>query len=184
MFQFELCPAFKLFLETLPDYQSKIKHLKTALIECEAVHLSEEHHGGSSDEIDYEKQSRETFITECKIEIKRLEQLSELEVKLEQGTDDIKKHKDLTLDRATLLLNYLFTFAKANCHNTKKSEVISFLTGYSENTVGDKLSALYSKADENFVAYEKDMKIIRKYFEKLGLSKIVELIDRDLEIEK
>jgi hypothetical protein len=91
----------------------------------------------------------------------------------------VDKHKDLTPDRATLFLNYLFTFSKANCHNTQKAKVISFLTGYSENTIGDQLSALHSKADDNFVAYERDMKI-RKHFENLGLSEIVKIIDGDL----
>ncbi len=93
-----------------------------------------------------------------------------------------QKELGLSLDRATLFMNYLFTFAKVNCQNTRKAKVISFLTGYSTNTIGDKLSALHSKADDNFIAYEEDMKIVRKYFESLGLTEIVNMIDKDLKI--
>jgi hypothetical protein len=90
----------------------------------------------------------------------------------------------LTLDRATLALNYLLTCAKANCHNTEKAKFISFLTGFSENTITQKLSKLHEKADLNFVNYEKDMKIIHKYFENLGLPDISNQIDNDLKVEK
>lgn len=34
----------------------------------------------------------------------------------------------------------------------------------------------------NFIGYEKDMKFIRRYFEKLGLSEVTKAIDNDLEI--
>ncbi len=166
-------------LETLSTLREKIAYLIKEKIQYEQNHFL------------LDERTRPTLAEKCKLEITKLQEIARLEAsansskpKQDEPNHNIKRHKDLTLDRATLLMNYLFTFAKVNCHNTKKAEVISFLTGYSENTVGDKLSALHSKADENFTAYEKDMKIIRKYFEKIGLSEIVELIDRDLDIEK
>ncbi len=180
------------FLEKLPDTQSKIRHLKEILIECEFFHLEIESCGDKSVEGEYEKQTREKFMEKCKIHIKRYEKLLELEneglektVTLEEGQieskDNIKKHKDLTLDRAALFFNYLFSYAKADCHNTKKAEVISFLTGFSNNTIRQKLSNLYSKDnDKSLSAYKEDMRIVRKYFEELGLSEIVDLIDREL----
>ena len=158
--------------ETLSDYKEKIAYL------IQQKTKFEQNQKGSDWNLDNEK----NFAEKCQLEIDKLEKLRQLEATPKQTTDGIKKHKALTLDRATLLLNYLFTYTKANCHNTKKAEVISFLTGYSENTIGDKLSALHSKADDNFINYEKDMMIVRKYFENLGLSEIVEMIDRDLNI--
>ena len=121
------------------------------------------------------------FGKDLEIEIKKYEKLLILNENF-QTNSGTKKNTDLTLDRATLFLNFLFRFANVNCPNTKKAKVISFLTGYSENTVGDKLSALYSKEGNNFVQFVKDMKIVRRYFENLGLSQITEMIDRDLKM--
>lgn len=91
-----------------------------------------------------------------------------------------RKHKDLTLDRATIFFSYLFTYLKSNTHNTAKADTISFLTGYSKNTVVQKLSNLHKKEGKNFLAYEKDLVIVRKHFNDLGLSEVVKMIDRDL----
>jgi hypothetical protein len=173
-------------IETKDEFQELLKHLKTIptykekiayLIKEKARY--EQNQSGLDLNIDNEK----TFAEKCDLEIKKLTDLRALEQKEVVSKESLKKHPDLTLDRATLFLNYLFTFARANCHNTKKAEVISFLTGFSKNTIGDKLSSLHSKADENYLNYKKDMEIISKYFESLGLSEIVEMINRDLHIE-
>lgn len=100
----------------------------------------------------------------------------------QEKLNDKQKDKDLTLDRAVLIFSYLLNYAKANAHNTEKAEFISFLTGFSKNTIVQKLSKLHEKADLNFVGYEKDMKTVRKYIEKLGLSEITKAIDNDLEM--
>lgn len=154
-------------LKSLPTYGEKIAYLVKQKYEYD------QKFGGSS-------WSNPSFTRSCRLEIEKLEKLAKLQSASQPKATEAGKHQDLTLDRATLFMNYLLAFSKANCHNTKKAEVISFLTGYSKNTIGDKLSALHSKADDNFVAYEKDMKIVRKYFESLGLSEIVKMIDRDL----
>ncbi len=169
-------------LETLSDYKEKIAYLIQQKTKYEQNHIGLALNFAKEKGLALNFGRGKNFAEKCQLEIDKLEKLRQLEVTPKQTTDSIKKHKDLTLDRATLLLNYIFTYAKTNCHNTKKAEVISFLTGYSENTIGDKLSALHSKADDNFINYEKDMMIVRKYFENLGLSEIVEMIDRDLEI--
>jgi sulfite reductase alpha subunit-like flavoprotein len=82
---------------------------------------------------------------------------------------------------ACLALNYLLTYKQASCPKKEIAKFISFLTSYSENTVVQKLSTLHKKGDENYIAYEKDMKVVRKYFEKLGLIEVVKMIDNDLE---
>jgi len=156
--------------EDKDEFQELLKHLKTLPTYKEKIaYLIKEktHHEQNQSGLDWNIDNEKTFAEKCDLEIRKLTELRSLEQKEVVSKENLKKHKDLTLDRAALFLNYLFTFAKVNSHNTKKAEVISFLTGYSKNTVGDKLSALHSKADENFLNYKKDMQIIRNYFESL-----------------
>ncbi len=95
----------------------------------------------------------------------------------------IKKHKDITLDRAVLAMSYLLDELNVKCPLSKKKEFIAFLTPFSPNTIKTKLENLHEKQDKNFVEYEKDLDVISKYFENLGLVKIVEQIKKDLEFE-
>ena len=134
--------------------------------------------------IQMESASEDSFLRKLEREIKKREELIALHQSTRSGDVIVEKekHTDLTLERAVLAMNYLLRFAKVNCHNTDKAKFISFLTGYSENTIAQKFSTLHKKEDANFTAYEKDMKVIRKYFEKLGLNEIVKMIDNDLEV--
>ena len=163
-------------LDTLPNYREKITLLDKAKAEYKDTKTAWEDFGG------------ETFDKRCESEIKILKESQSLKFsnadKLANklSTDEKRqKDKDLTLDRAVLIFNYLLNYAKVNAHNTDKAEFISFLTGFSKNTIVQKLSRLHEKADLNFVAYEKDMEIIRNHFEKLNLSEITKAIDNDLE---
>lgn len=90
------------------------------------------------------------------------------------------RNRDLTLDQTVLFFSYLFTFVKVNSHNKNKAEVISALTGFSENTIQQQLSSIYKKANDNPKAYQKDMKIVRSKFESIDLTSITSLIDKDL----
>ncbi len=172
-------------LETLPNLSAKIEYLERERIEFEKY--------DDPDTLSIIANLPDSFYWMLKAEIKYLKELEILElnkIKTENNLSVkpndkeilINKHKDLTLDRATLAMNYLLRFAKANGHNTDKARFISFLTGYSENTIAQKFSTLHKKEDADFTAYEKDMNIIRKYFEKLGLNEIVKMIDNDLEV--
>ncbi len=161
-------------LDTLPNNRDKIAYLNKAKTEYRKTKTV------------WEDLSGETFDKRCESEIKKLKKLSSLAFSNATNQQKIsndekrQKDKDLTLDRAVLLFNYLLNYAKVNAHNTDKAEFISFLTGFSKNTVVQKLSRLYEKADLNFIAYEKDMEIVRNYFEKLNLSEITKAIDNDL----
>ena len=94
----------------------------------------------------------------------------------------LKKHKELTLDRAVLTISYLLDELDVKCPLSKKKEFIAFITPYSPNTIKEKLENLHEKADIKPDKYEEDLQIIIKYFENLGLTKIVDQIKRDLEI--
>ncbi len=161
-------------LDTLPNIKEKISHLEKAK------------NGYKKTKTAWEDFSGETFDERCESEMKKLKENLQSsngekhEIKL-SADEKKQKDKDLTLDRAVLVFNYLLNYAKVNAHNTDKAEFISFLTGFSKNTIVQKLSRLHEKADLNFIAYEKDLKIVRNYFEKLSLSEITKAIDNDLE---
>jgi RecJ-like exonuclease len=88
--------------------------------------------------------------------------------------------KGRTRYQALLTVHYLLTSLGAIENNTKKAEFASFLTGFSENTLRQDLSNIHRKADDNGAVWESDMKTVRRHFEELGLSDVVELIDNDL----
>jgi hypothetical protein len=162
-------------LKTLPNEKARIQRLKIAKAESEA-------------ETPFIMREMEqyaiidSYYTRlCKL-IKERETLFDLEKEIEFTSKNLTKHRDLTLDRATLFLNYLFTVAKANSTNTEKARVISFLTQFDEERIRQVLSGIKSqkKAYSNFLAFESDMKIVRNLFEKIGLTEIVKQIDKDL----
>ena len=96
----------------------------------------------------------------------------------EQSTKYVKGR---TRCRALLSIHYLLKSLGARENNTKKSAFASFLTGYSENTLRQDWSSIHVKADENGAAWENDMKIVRRHFEELGLSEVVDIINKDLD---
>ncbi len=169
--------AVKTFLEKLPDIVEKLKFL---------IELKAEFERSSKNDLFGRKKYLRLdvlhFGEDCQIEIDKFEKLLDLEERRKEATEGIKKNRDLTLDRAALALNYLLTSAKANCHNTEKAKFISFLTGYSEKQIAQKLSKLHKKEDENHIAYQRDMKVISQYFAKLGLNEITNQIENDLNI--
>ena len=127
-----------------------------------------------------------TVAEKCRLEINYREELMKLEESQAASKDDIRKHKDLSRDRATLLLDYLFNEAKAKCHNTKKAEVISALTGYSTNTIEQSFSRFEKEklqiedSSEVSEKFYNDMIVVRKYAEILGLANLVDKINKDL----
>lgn len=165
------------------DFDSVLKHIKTLPTAREKIaYLIEKRTAYNQSSLSFWNLDPPSFAEKCKMEIEKIEKLEHLQPVPKIKTVEVGKHKDLTLDRATLILSYLFTYAKANCHNTKKAEAISFLTGFSSETIRQKLSNLHSKDnDKSFYAYKEDMRIVRRYFENLNLPEIVKMIDRDLE---
>ncbi len=126
---------------------------------------------------------------QCELEINKLKRIAELEankdvsiVNTDKSNAQLKKHHDLTLDRAVLAISYLLDELSVKCKLSKKKEFMDFITPYSPNTIKTKLENLHDKQERNFIEYEKDLEVISKYFENLGLAKIVEKIKKDLEI--
>ncbi|MBL8123880.1 MAG: hypothetical protein JNJ39_07235 [Blastocatellia bacterium] len=182
------CPSYsvtEIYLESLPDNDSRIEHLRKLKIECEAYHSEAELEKYTSEDAEYKKGVREAFIKLCDINIRRLEALQELKLPDEASQPTIDqantKNGDRTLDRTTLFLNYLLTNAKVDCTNIDKAKTISFLTGYSEKTIRQKLSNIHGKDNEkSFETYNEDMRKVRDYFSLVGLTEIAESVERDL----
>jgi hypothetical protein len=111
-------------------------------------------------------------------------------------TEIASKHSDINIERATLFLSYLLDFAKVNSQsfnnkrkeisNSDKNKIIEFLTTYSgkqSNKLWAKFNTEKAKIQETEEIEEKfyqDMQVIRKYFDLLGLSEIINKIDADL----
>lgn len=76
---------------------------------------------------------------------------------------------------------YLFSCINVNVSATKKAEIISLLTGLDKETTRQGFSNVHKKAAENYVEFEKNLKFVRKMFEKLKVDNAIELINSDLE---
>src|SRR5205085_2802880 len=110
-------------------------------------------------------------------EIEKLETPDE-----EKATASNKRMNGGTHYQNLLAIYYLLQYAKANCHNTKKAKFASFITGFSNNTLRQQWSNIHWKKDEKGLDWESDMKIVRGYFEELGLPEVVKSIDNDLNL--
>ncbi len=160
-------------LETLPDYKEKI------------AFLTQEKTNYEQSRIGSRAANKTNFSQKIDLEIKKLKELRNLEIIRSKSESNLleenkQKHKDLTLDRAVLFFYYLFKYQKLSFDNKQKAKVISFLTGYSANTLEQQFSQIHKKANTNFSNYEKDMQIVRNQFEILGLTEVTKMIDNDL----
>lgn len=100
-----------------------------------------------------------------------------------------QKELGLTLDRATLFIDYLFKYAKIDCKNTDKAKIIAFLTGYSEQKIAQAFSRLekekndFTDKESSSEKFSNDIEIVRKYFKILKSDEIQKVIDDDLELD-
>ncbi len=165
------------------DFDEVLNHLKTLktkkeqveyLIEIKTEYKQKQYW-------DYE---RPTFGEKCDFEISKISELLYLDlaskVPDKKQIVEIGKHKDLTIDRVILLFNRLIP-AFPDCEATKKAEFISFLTGFDSETVRQRFSTIYRKDADKPQAFKKDMEIVCKYLEILGLDEIIRQIKKDLD---
>lgn len=125
------------------------------------------------------------FADKCNLEIEKLEKLARLKSipqKTEQKTVEVAKNKDLTVDRTIFLLNRLIP-SFSDCDATKKAEFINFLTGFDYETIRQRFSSIHKKDYEKPQAFKKDMEIVCKYLEILGLTNVISEIKKDLDFK-
>ena len=119
-------------IETLPTYKERIAYIITERTKDQQ----------SDNSLDFDWGTAVSFSNKCSLEIEKYKELIKLEGNQKELKNGSKKHKDLTLDRAVLFMDYLFRFTKTNSFNKAKAEAISFLTGYSFETLRQRLSSI------------------------------------------
>jgi hypothetical protein len=91
-----------------------------------------------------------------------------------------KRGRGGTHYQSLLAIHYLLKSANAADNNTKKADFAAFLSGFSKHTLRQTWSDIHRRAEINGTAWENDMKMVRRYFEELGLSDVIKFIDDDL----
>lgn len=160
-------------LETLNDYSDKIAYL----IEVKTIYQQNPPLG-----VGYEYPN---FIEKCNLEIEKLEKLLQLKsipVQTEQNVVEVKKNRDLTVDRSIFLLNYLIP-SFTNLEATKKAKFINFLTGFDYETIRQRFSSIPRKEADQLQSFKKDMDIIIRYLDDLGLRDLTMKIKKDLDFK-
>lgn len=159
-------------LETIPSYKEKI-----AFLIKQKTKYEQNKSGWEVNLLD-----GLSFSEKCDLEIKKLKELKSLEETQQQTFREVAKHKDLTIDRVIFLLNRLIP-SFSDCEATKKAEFINFLTGFDYETTRQRFSSIHRKDADKPQAFKKDMEIVCKYLDLLGLKKLTSQIRNDLEFE-
>lgn len=95
-------------------------------------------------------------------------------------------------DRATLILDYLFRYAEAECTQKRKAESIAIVTRFSEKKIDQSFSKFkneFAKMAENLEGdrdpeedgdnFAKDIEFVSSFFSRLRLNDILTLIEAD-----
>lgn len=112
------------------------------------------------------------------LEKERLERTLPLEERQAQSKGGIKKHKDLTIDRAILLMKHLAP-RLIGCDQNKVAEIIAFLIGRDSEAVRQRFSKLKNKFLDQPEAYNDDVKIVCEYLNLIGLTNEAERLKKD-----
>lgn len=91
-----------------------------------------------------------------------------------------KERADRNLARTTCFLDIIFGELGVRAKTKDLQEVISFLTGYSPNTIKGVLNNPGAKSLESPAAHKHDVEIVARNFRRLGLLELAEKASRDL----
>ncbi|MGH9839325.1 MAG: hypothetical protein ACREEM_11135 [Blastocatellia bacterium] len=118
------------------------------------------------------------YYKRCKRALKKYEQLAELEE--EQSPPTTSRNPDFTTARQVLAVHYLLRAAEMRPDSVDKTDVarlIEFLTGKNYRNIYHCVRQPLKPSDKEA---EKDLKFIKPYFEKLGLTQVIALIEKEL----
>jgi hypothetical protein len=130
---------------------------------------------------------REAFVdlqSEYEDEIKQKTDESHNRQLLTDSIDDftknekIKRHKDLTIHRAILLMKHLAP-RLSGCDQDKVAEVIAFLTSFNAEGIRQGMSEVKGKFIKNPESYNEDVKKVSKYLNLIGLTNETENLKRN-----
>lgn len=99
---------------------------------------------------------------------------SKMENKTIENESETPFNKNLTTEQAVMVFDYLFHELGALENSIKKSELISFLTGFSKEGLRKKHSG---KSSKNYI---NNLQLIRPYFENLQMFNIVNRINDEI----
>lgn len=169
-FDFDLV---KKHLKKLSNNKDRKNYLVGARTEYKQTYLPIDY--SRNDLFDFEKVP--DFGMKCDFEINKLKEEIQEESQ-NNSKDGDKYHKDLTIDRAILLLKLLAPQIKS-CNNNKVAEVIAFLIGRDTEAVRQNLSKVNNKFVNHPQAFNEDVRIVCKYLNLLGLTNEAKKLKED-----
>jgi hypothetical protein len=95
-------------------------------------------------------------------------------------TENSEKMKEFTTARQVLAVHYLLKYS--NVKNVDKTEIarfIQFLTGKNFDNIYKKLQNPFKTNDKSL---KEDLRFVREYFERLGMSEVVKMINNELNV--
>lgn len=155
-------------LETLTT-QEKIRFLNELIIDYE--------HDSKNDTFLRIQEHYEGYYRRCKKALTKYQQLAALDE--EQSSPTTPRKPDFTTARQVLAVHYLLRAAGMHQDKVDKSDVarlIEFLTGKNYRNIYDCVRQPLKLSDKEAA---KDLKYIKPYFEKLGLTQITKMIDEE-----
>lgn len=169
-FECEVSPV----LETL-SLKEKIRFLRECIINFE--------HDVENDTLMTLAKLNEGYYRKCKKALKKFEQLAilnEEKTQEEPSQSTTSRNPDHTTARQVLAVHYLLRAAglrQSSIDKSSEARLIEFLTGKNYRNIYDRVRDPLKPNDKEA---EKDLKYIKPYFEKLGLSSVIELIEEEL----
>lgn len=125
----------------------------------------------------------EGYYKKCQKALKKFEQLAELneeKIQEEPSQSTTSRNPDFTTARQVLAVHYLLRAAglrQSSIDKSSEARLIEFLTSKNYRNIYDRVRDPLKPNDKEA---EKDLKYIKPYFEKLGLSSVIELIEEEL----
>ncbi|MFP5265563.1 MAG: hypothetical protein ACLGJB_27050 [Blastocatellia bacterium] len=161
----------KQHLETLPDTKARIQYLIERKTEYEQQ--------GIVDQPQYER-----FDQKCDLEIKKLEKLMALEILSESRkepqaeSEAVTRNPEFTTARQVLAIHYLLQYRQmTQATNADVARFIEFLTGKNNKNIYKRVCNPLGSRDKELTD---DLRFIRAFFEKLGLTEIVKMINNEI----
>lgn len=118
------------------------------------------------------------YYKRCKRALTKYEQLAALEE--EQSLPTTSRNPDFTTARQVLAVHFLLLAAgmrQDSIDKTVEARLIEFLTGKNYRNIYDFVRQPFKDSNKES---GKDLKFIKPYFEKLGLTQVIALIEKEL----
>lgn len=161
----------KQHLETLPDIQDRIRYLIEIMVEFK-----------QQDSIN---QFPFDFEHKCNREIQKLRRLVDLDESNKLQTDikagafePTTRHAEFTTARQVLAIHYILEYCKViKGNNADVARFIEFLTGKNYKNIYTRVCNPLGSRDKEL---NQDLRYVRDFFEKLGLTEIVKMINNEI----